>query len=561
MIIDANNFEAGKVIKTDICIVGAGAAGIALATELVGTGIEVVLAESGGFAVDKKLQELFDGEVVKGSRHPDAVLYRRRVVGGTTSVWGGRCVPFDEVDFERRDYMPYSGWPFSRSVLLPYYKRANPVCDAGIFDYCADSSIGAQAGDMIPGFASSTVRTNDIERFSRPTDFGRLYTPWLKRSRNVSLVYHATCTAIKLQGNGRRVAKLVFRNLKGEIIEIIAGNYVLAMGGLETTRLLMTSNDVMPNGVGNDSDRLGRFYMCHLASTAAELRIAPKIADVIYDYEMSKDGIYCRRRMALSAEAQRKHGIGNMIARFIYPNAANPEHGNGILSALFLARSLLHPEYRGAFSFNDFLRNKPERVKNDYRAHLRNILLDLPRTLVFSQMIVRKRFLARRKLPSVMLKSRKNAYVLDINAEQSPDPDSRITLLNEKDVFGVPKLRIDWRMNDTDRHTIKTGLAIMRDEFHRSGCGDLAINEDRLENCWPVGGHHIGTTRMATSVSEGVVDENCRVHGVSNLYVASSSVFPTSSHANPTLTIVALAIRLADYLKKNQSQITPGSGG
>jgi choline dehydrogenase-like flavoprotein len=237
-----------------------------------------------------------------------------------------------------------------------------------------------------------------------------------------------------------------------------------------------------------------------------------------------------------------------MIARFIYPNAANPDHGNGILSTLFLTRSILQPEYRGAFSFNDFL-NKPERRRINYPAHLKNVLLDLPQTLLFSQMIIRKRFFARRKLPSVMLKSRSNSYPLDLNVEQSPEPSSRITLTNEKDSFGIPKLLIDWRTNDVDKNTVKTGIKIIRDEFHSSGCGELSIDEDKLGNYWPVGGHHIGTTRMAISSRDGVVDENCQVHGVSNLYVASSSVFPTSSHANPTLTIVALAIRLADHLK------------
>lgn len=550
MIIDANNYGMGKVINTDICIVGAGAAGIAMAAEFANTELNVALMESGGFSVEKKLQELFEGEVVKGSRHPEAALYRRRVVGGTTSVWGGRCVPFDDIDFERRDYIPYSGWPFSLADMLPYYKRANPVCDAGIFDYCAGSSMGTDAGDMIPGFSSTSIYTDGIERFGRPTHFGRRYRSLLDRAPNISLIYHATCTAIKLQENGRHVTKLIFRNHKGQSIEIISKKYVLAMGGLETTRILLSSNDVVSNGIGNDSDKLGRFYMCHLALNAAELRISPGTANVIYGYEISKDGIYCRRRIALAAEAQRKHKVGNMIARFIYPNAANPEHGNGILSMLYLTRSLLQPEYRGAFSFNDFLRKKSEKRKSDYGAHLRNILYDLPQALVFSQMVLRKRFLARRKLPSIVLKSRTNAYLLDINVEQSPDPSSRITLINEKDSYGIPRLRIDWRTNDIDKYTVKAGLRIMHDEFHRSGCGELMIDEGKLESYWPVGGHHIGTSRMAASSRDGVVDENCQVHGVSNLYIASSAVFPTSSHANPTLTIVALAIKLADYLKK-----------
>lgn len=552
MIKDANNYGANQVLDTDICIIGAGAAGIALATEFANTKTNVVLIESGGFSIEKKLQGLFDGEVAEGSRHPSANLYRRRAIGGTTTVWGGRCVPFDDIDFEYRDYMPYSGWPFSRSELMPYYERANLFSDAGVFDYCSDSSIGEKAGDMIPGFSSTSVHTSTIERFNCPTNFGRKYKSLLKRAPNISLIYHATCTALYLHENGKTVKKLVVKNQKGQSIDIVSKKYVLAMGGLETTRILLSSNNIMKNGIGNDSDRLGRFYMCHLASNAAEIRISKNIPKVIYGYEKSKDDIYCRRRISLSAEAQRSHQAGNMIARFIYPNAANPDHGNGILSLLFLARNILHPEYRGAFSFNDFL-SKPGTAKTDYIAHLRNVVIDLPHTLSFSQMILRKRFLARRKLPSVMLKSRTNTYLLDINAEQSPDPSSRITLINEKDALNIPKLRIDWRTNAVDKNTIKTGLYLLHDEFKKSGCGEISINEDKLKDFWPVGGHHIGTTRMSSSSHEGVVDENCQVHGVSDLYIASSSVFPTSSHANPTLTIVALAIRLADHLKNKDA--------
>ena len=403
---------------------------------------------------------------------------------------------------------------------------------------------------MIPGFSSGVINTSSIERFSLPTNFGRRYKSLLKRAANISLIYHATCTAIKLQENGKVVTKLVFRNDQGQPIEIFSKKYVLAMGGLETTRLLLSSNDVMPNGIGNDSDLLGRFYMCHLAFNTRELKLSPGISNVIFGYEKSKDGVYCRQRITLSPESQRKHKIGNLVARFYYPNPANPDHGSGMLSTLFLAKNLLQPEYRGAFNFKEILK-KMELGETNYTAHLKNIIFDFPRTILLMQAILRKRFLARRKLPSVVFKSQSNAYPLEVNIEQSPNPNSRITLIKEKCAYGMPKLHVDWRINDIDRQTLKTGLNIIHNEFQASGCGELNINEQDFEQYWPVGGHHIGTTRMANSPSEGVVDENCKIHGVSNLFIASSSVFPTSSHANPTLTIIALAIRLADHLKKD----------
>lgn len=556
MMIDANDLPNGDPTHADVCILGAGAAGIALAAELANTRTRVVVIESGGSTFEQRVQELSAGEVDADPYHIPLHLGIRRMVGGTTTVWGGRCVPLEDIDFERRDYVPESGWPISREELLPYYRRASEFCGAGAFEYAIEKALGPQAGDMVPGFSSEIVRTDNLERFSLPTDFGRHYRSVLERAPNLTVITHATCTAIHLHRNGRAVESLTVKTLAGKAFPVVARRIVLAVGALEATRLLLASQDVMKEGIGNHSGRLGRFYMCHIEGTLGELRFAPTVRNVIYGYERTVDGVYCRRRLAIRAASQRQHRIGNLMARFHRRVVVDPSHGDGILSAAYLIKRLAFSDYRSALTAAERLREKnvSQRQPHALRRHLRNVAVDLPRVAAFSAWWLRKRVLARRKIPPIVLESRANAYPLHINAEQSPDPENRVVLTGRRDRLGLPQLSVRWRMNALDRHTIETSLSLMQQEFQKSGCADLWLGEEPLEEqmrfCTPIAGHQMGTARMASAPAGGVVDENCRVHGVDNLFVSGSAVFPSTGHANPTLTVVALAMRLADDLKE-----------
>lgn len=550
MLINAHKLHSTATISNQVCIVGAGAAGIALAIKLAQSNFDVLLIESGGLSESNRFDPLFDGgRVAAGSNHPPLILGRRRGIGGTTSVWGGRCIPYDPIDFEKRDYIPNSGWPITYEQLLPYYHQANIFCEAGEFAYDAETAFNDKNKTLIPGFEGEDALINSIERFSCPTNFGQQYREFLKKDRHVSVLYNATCNHIQLKENGKSVDFIRLRTLSGKQFQVHANQYILAMGALETTRLMLASNDVHTQGLGNHSDCLGRYYQCHVRGVDGELQIKPNIKDVIYDYEISKDSIYCRRRITISPQAQRRYKIGNFSARLHYPPAGNPDHESGILSLLFLTKSLLKKEYQSAFTKSDGEKDNAAKNKILWR-HAKNIIVDYADVLNCAYRIVTKRFLARQKLPSICLTGKNNLYPLDVNIEQCPNPASRVYLIQTRDVFGIPQIEVDWRSNDIDYKTVKTAFSIIKEEMTRTGCGDLLFDKEAIKINKPIGGHHIGTARMSDNPTQGVVDSNCQVHGIDKLFIGSSAVFPTSSHANPTLTIVALSIRLANHLRK-----------
>jgi choline dehydrogenase-like flavoprotein len=549
MIDGAESLGPDDELHTDICIVGAGPAGIAIALQFLDAGARVVVLESGGRRPDRASQELCRGDVVNAHLHPPADTYRRRGLGGSSSVWGGRCAPFDRQDFEPRPWLSsLSGWPIDYAALVPYWRRAHAICGLGIYDYAAGSAIASGMRPMFPGFVDGPVSTACIERFSPPTDFGRFYGPALERSRRVRVLLGALCVDIILHPDLRTVRHIEAASRGGGKFRVRARNFVLAAGGLEVPRLLLAGRRQMPCGIGNGSDLVGRFYMCHLAGTVGHFVPAPGRAPW-HGYDRTADGVYCRRRISISAAAQRDHGIGNVIARLHHPRPADPAHKTGALSAIHLGRRLLPYEYAVRLGGVDVARLLP---------HLQNVGSDPIGTASFAWHMLRHRVFAARKFPSLIVVPRAGPYRMDVHAEQLPNPSSRVTLTRDSDAFGVPMLRIDWRYLDQDIRSARTSLGLMAGALSTSGHGrltfDPAMVEDDLLREGAYGGHHLGTARMATTATTGVVDVDCRVYGTSNLYIASGAVFPTSGQANPTLTIVALALRLADHLAARLAQ-------
>ncbi len=546
--LDADDLPNGHRVAADVCIVGAGAAGIALALRLIDSGLDVVVLEAGGEGREPATQSLYEGTVSDERMHTPPDRYRQRRFGGSTTIWGGRCMPFDPIDFEARAFMPHSGWPIGPEALAPYYPEANRLCEAGACAYRLDEAFDRPMRPMINGFASPRFSTDTIERFSCPTNFAARYGHKLRAASNVRVLTHANVTALGLDPSGRRVVAATVKTLAGRQHEVAARWFVLAVGGLEVARLLLASRDVAPRGIGNAHDVVGRYYMCHVAGVAGTLTFDGPLDAVWNGYDVADDGTYCRRRIALDADAQRSHGIGNFIARLHHPKVTDPAHRTGILSLLNLGRIFIPYEYGRRL-------HGEERIGfANWLRHLRNVVLDLPGTAAFLWHWLRYRTLAERKYPSVIVRPRTNRYSLDFHAEQQPNPDSRVTLGSERDALGMPKLHIDWRYTATDVDTVKRGLALLAEDLEKSGVGRFSYDPDEIEaemtRYGAYGGHHIGTTRMGTDPTTSVVDADCRVHGVDNLFVASAAIFPTSSQANPTLTIVAFALRLADHLKR-----------
>jgi choline dehydrogenase-like flavoprotein len=547
MILDAETLPDGTQLQADLCIVGAGAAGIAIALQCLSAGRSVLLLESGGALDEPATQSLYDGEVADERLHAPPSRYRQRRFGGSTTIWGGRCVPLDPIDFETRPWIPESGWPFGLDELLPYYPHANAICEAGQFAYTSDTAFPLGMRPMLRNFVGQNFTDDTLERFSCPTDFARRYRHRLDISTDVRVVLHANVTNIATTENGAHVQRLDIRTLSGRSASVEATRVVLATGGLEVPRLLLASRDTNPRGLGNAHDLVGRYYMCHMAGTLGEIALAGDPRAMWHGYDISAEGIYCRRRFALTADAQRALGIGNFEAKLHHPRIPDPAHRTGILSALYLAKPFIGYEYRKR------LHGEERASVRTWLGHVRNVLLDPWNTGVFLLDWVRRRTLAERKFPTVIVRSRTGAYSLDVNAEQVPNRNSRVQLTQARDALGMPRLRVDWRCSDLDIATVRCAIGALAEDFSSSGCGvlhyDAARVEDEILRDGAFGGHHIGTARMSDSPLHGVVDADCRVHGIDNLYIAGSAVFPTSGQANPTLTIVALALRLAEHLR------------
>jgi choline dehydrogenase-like flavoprotein len=556
MIIHSPDLSAEITSNVTVCIVGGGAAGLTLACELDGGDFKVLLLEAGGFKPSEETQDYYRGDA--SAPHPAAADYRRVAFGGTTSIWGGRCVPFDPIDFERRDYVANSGWPITYREIADYYPRALEYCDAGRFDFTASGSI-ADGGATIAGLNPDGILETDlIERYSLPTDFGKRYRERIRRSANVTAVLGARCTALNKAAGADRIAGVQVVLQSGERRSITANLIVLASGGIEATRLLLAS-DADGAGFGNRSDHLGRYYSCHLESSFGKL--IPNGSAVAFDFEKTRDGVYCRRKLQFSPAAQRRHQLLNTAFRLHFPEYSDASHGSSVMSSIYLAKSFLISEYRNILQHDaEFAVTSPD------SEHWRNVLSGIPQLCRFAVDWIFRRQLAERKLPYTLVANADGSFPLEFNCEQTPLESSRITLLGDTDTHGMRRIHVGWRRSDADIVAVRRAFTLLRETLERSGTCRLEFDDARLGErmtcAAPLGGHHLGTARMAASAATGVVDANCAVFDLPNLFVASSAVFPTGGHANPTLTIVALAVRMAAHLKsltRRANRTTPAS--
>lgn len=545
---DAIDIPHGTILECDVAVVGSGAAGISLACELIGSGKQVILLESGGLALESGTQDLADGEVTDSSSHGPLDRYRKRMFGGTTTVWGGRCAPFDGIDFEKRDHVPHSGWPIGPDDLAPYYKRAHDYTLTGDCDYNCASSLKDGAEPTIPGLGDDIWLQDRLWRFSLPTDYGTEFGERLRNADNVRIILHANVLKLHTEASGQRIERVEASSLKDNRFTVKAGTVILAAGGLESTRLLMVSDDVHTNGLGNAHDQLGRYYLSHISGDLGEIRFEPRDRRVIWQYQKARDGVYVKRNLRVREAVQRHEGLLNFRAILTHPPFAGADHGSGVLSAVYLVkrffRGQIPPEYSKELASAGY-HHVPQ--------HLRNVVMGAPGLVRFGSHWFLRRTLARRKYPSVSLKSRSNAYTIHFDAEQTPNPDSRVTLSDRTDRFGFPLLKADWKWSDQDIVSVVRHHQLLRDEIESNKVGRLTLPNEEVPDVvragFAVGSHHIGTTRMADDPRHGVVDRNCEVHGVKGLFIAAPSSFPTASYANPVLTITALAIRIADHVK------------
>ncbi|MFD1467602.1 GMC oxidoreductase [Hymenobacter caeli] len=551
MIVTENTFQPGHTLAADVCIVGSGPAAISLALRLDGTPLRVVMLAGGGWAETVASQDLYRGSVWPAGSHEPLEENRRRQFGGTSAAWGGRCIPFEPLDFKARAWVPGSGWPFAYSDLLPYYHQAAELCQIGDFEFDAQKAFPGSHPEILAGLDSEELVSYPLERWSPPVHFGKAYRGALEKSANIQVLLDAHVLALHAPAGSATVSHAEV-SLHGQALTVAAGRFVLATGGIENARLLLASaNDQFPAGLGNQHDNVGRYYMVHFSGTYADVKLRDK-TQLRADFERDPGGVYCRRRWWFPEPTQAAHRMLNHVF-FLYHANTDNGHRDVLFSSRFVAKSVLSILSQRSVAQTA---HQARLLLPGLREHAANIvkngLWEVPDLVRLGL----KR-MAKRRLPFLM-PSKQNAYWgLYFQAEQAPNRESRVVLsATEKDAFGVPRAEVKLAFLEADLESIVTAHTLFVDRFRAQNLGDITYDEDELRRylhkriaAYNSASHHIGTTRMSEDPRTGVVDENAKVHGVSNLYVAGSSVFPTGGHANPTLTIVAHALLLADYLK------------
>jgi choline dehydrogenase-like flavoprotein len=533
MFVDGRQVETGKCIETDICVVGGGAAGITLARELAGSGLDIALIESGGLDFDWGPQDLYRGDNI-GLPYFALDMCQLRYFGGNTNAWGGWCRPLDAGDFEPRPWIGSKGWPFPRAALEPHYRRAHEVLQLPETHYEPErwiARLDRKHARLLP-FDRDLVETT-IYQFSPPTRFGIVYREAIRNAGNIRCFLNTNALKIRTTSGGERATEIVAAARPGAAFTIHATIFVLTAGGTGTPRLLLLSDEVRPNGIGNGEDLVGRYFMEHPHTQRRILPFARRAALAFYGLGLHKQRVSAR--FALPWPLQQREGLLN------YSGNIHPlYHGHDSRGWMALRKLVL--QFSASRRTDPYLRFPPYGKKEFRVGDLFRILRELDRTTMagFLQLLQPDRFI--------------KGYVLESKSEQAPNPASRILLDEARDAFGQRRIRLDWRMLPIDRHTVLRGEAILDAELRRLGIGRLAPLPPELDAAWPEnlegGWHQLGMTRMDPDPRHGVVDADCRLHEVKNLYIASGSVFPTSGAAPPTLTIIALALRLAGHLRE-----------
>jgi choline dehydrogenase-like flavoprotein len=566
MITDARDIPAGTQIHSKICVIGGGPAGVTAFLELAGRDRDILLLEGGGTRRESFLQDTYRGEPsdmepeagkagAEGS-HPPLESTREKKLGGTSS-WGGRCAPLDPIDFETKDGIPDTGWPVSREELATYYERANSYVEAGNFEYTSASAGLGASPFLLGNGVEADIEDTKLFRYSRPTHFGKRYRKALRRPGS-RVFYHANVLSLEPGPDGSSVSSVLVESWPGRRFRVVADAFIVAVGGLESARLLLVSGRRAKAPIGTGHDSVGHYYMTHLDAMVGHVRFTRSAPLPAYSYEHSRDGIYCRRVLSIRESVQREHGLLNLGGVFFMPHPKDSSHGNSLLSAYALTKEVL---YRTRIGFKSRryglyeLHQEPVRVTR----HLRNITADPWSLARFVPTWTTRRWLAKRKLPSFLTQVNSGTYRIHFCAEQTASFANSVFLGESADRFGVPRLRVRWQVATADYESIGRSLQIMSDSLGKLGLAHAAmpttVDEliEAMDGGFLAGTHAMGTTRMGRSPASSVVDSACRVHGVRNLYIASSSVFPTGGFAPPTLTIVALAVRIADTVHKSLS--------
>jgi choline dehydrogenase-like flavoprotein len=533
-----------------VVIVGAGPAGIVLALELRRRGVAAVMLAGGGDGFDPAFQALADAEIADPRRHAPMALAVRRGLGGTSLLWGGRCVAYDDIDFAARPHVPESAWPVGHAEIAPWYVPAAAYLDAG------EPTFAAPLPHLKP---TAECRFDRLERWSGRRNLRRAHAAALERDPGLCVCLGPVATGLRIDPASGHVAGIELDMPDGRHAVLSARAVALACGGLETTRLLLVAQAAQPRLFGGPDGALGRYYMGHIEGRIADIVFERAGADREFDFFVDGGGRYVRRRITIAAEAQRRHRLLNLCAWPDNPPLGDPGHGDALLSLAYL--SLAMPGLGRALAPEAIRRKHLDGGAEAVGAHLGNILAGAPRAAREAARWLYRHYLARPRLPGFFILNRAHRYSLFFHAEHAPNRDSTVRLAPSRDALGMPRLRIDLRFAEIDARSVVAAHRVIEGGLREAGLGrlDYAVAEPEREaavlNQATDGYHQIGTARMSADPAAGVVDRDCRVHGTANLFVASSAIFPSSSQANPTLLLAAFSARLAAHLAQRWREL------
>jgi choline dehydrogenase-like flavoprotein len=522
----ASELPASAELETDVCVIGSGAAGLTIARELAHTSQRVLVVEAGSQGHDETAErDAFHVESV-GEPLRSPLPDRVRRFGGSTKAWFGRIAEPDCIEFQHRPWVSEHGWPISLPELQPWLARAAEVLEVPHAHRLAPSTwVGHPTAHLLQQHRDAEMR---VFLWAEGKDMAVKAAPVLAAATNVRVLLGAQVSELVPGPSSTRIESAVVANAAGRKHSIRAKFFVLASGGIENPRILLASSSAWPAGVGNHNDQVGRYYMDHPRDESSA-RI---------DLRELSDAQMCQLTL-----------MGERAAADVGPAQLRLVFGREMQSRCQLLNHSLHGHF--GFPGDDSpglqrLREIRSRLKAG-RLAPRGVLNEAGPLLRDAKAIARVSFAKLRR------DRRPDRFVVVDQMEQRPDPLSRVTLsANSRDRLGVPHARLDWRIGEETFESQRAMHGLFQTVLDEAGLpgfsSDLLNDRDYRPPLLDMK-HPMGTTRMARSAKDGVVDTDAKVHGVDNLYVAGSSVFPIAGHANPTLLIVALALRLAAHLK------------
>ncbi len=527
----------------DVCIIGAGPVGLSMALSLARRGMTVHLLEAGGREPTANASGAFGFDVVDQLTHAEAALSSRQGLGGTSSVWGGGCMPFGPLDLSPRAHIPMSGSPISYADFAAHHEEAGDLLgiDGRFPDPYSANDPDAQ------------IDLSSVMRISRVPDTSVLHRAEIESLENLRLYLNTRAVDLAMDPASGAVTSVRVES-RGELATLAPKVIILCCGGIQSTRLLLLMQREHPALLGGDAGPLGRYYNGHVSGAAARIRFNRPQDARRFILHQTPEGALERNCIALAAGLQMSKRLCNLYFGLTRFPLGDPGYRSGALSAIHLALCARHqtahymPYYHSGHVQTEF------EFGVNLLAHLRNMVRRPERTIKGVAEVLREKRRNASVGPFARLYNASGIYGLRYHAEQLPDPDSRVVLSDKTDDRGVPLPSIELRISETDITSVLASHEHLDRWLRGSGLGRIEWHQPKAQRFAQIksqssdGYHQMGSTRMASTERAGVVDKDLKVHGLRNLYIAAPSVLPTGGRAHPTFPTVTLAVRLASHL-------------